>query len=319
MVDARLEVLIIAKDRFRRVLRGINRTVTQVREGVRRLDRTRTRRLNLTFTKLRTRIRQVAVAVRTLGQRVRAINRATVGRLIAGFRTLRGTTDAAARSAGVLRGALAPFIGAAALVIGIISATRVLAGFGQQMAAVRAITGATEQQFALLENEARRLGATTRFTAQQAADGLEFLARAGFSAEDATEALEGTLNLASAGMLDLASSADIVSNVIQQFGLDTAETNRVVDVLAVTAANSNTNVFQLGEAFKFVGPIARALNISVEDTSELLGLLGNAGIQASNAGAGLRRAFFGLINTTPKAAKALATLGLTTKDVQLTG
>lgn len=319
MVDARLEVLIVAKDQFRRVLRGINDTVNRVRIGVRALNRERTNRLNRGFVTLRDRIRQVGASLQVLGQRLRAINRVTFGRAIAGFRALRASMRGATAQAGALRGALAPFIGAAALILGIISATRVLAGFGQQMAAVRAITGATEQQFALLEEEARRLGATTRFTAQQAADGLEFLARAGFSAEDATEALEGTLNLASAGMLDLASSADIVSNVIQQFGLDTSETNRVVDVLATTAANSNTNVFQLGDAFKFVGPIARALNITVEDTSELLGQLGNAGIQASNAGAGLRRAFFGLINTTPKAEKALAALGLTTEDVRLTG
>jgi TP901 family phage tail tape measure protein len=319
MVDARLEVLIVAKDQFRRVLRGINETVNRVRTGVRALNRERTNRLQTAFVTLRNRARQVGAAIQVLGQRLRAINRVTFGRAIAGFRALRASMRGATAQAGALRGALAPFIGAAALILGIISATRVLAGFGQQMAAVRAITGATEQQFALLEEEARRLGATTRFTAQQAADGLEFLARAGFSAEDATEALEGTLNLASAGMLDLASSADIVSNVIQQFGLDTDQTNRVVDVLATTAANSNTNVLQLGDAFKFVGPIARALNIDVEDTSELLGLLGNAGIQASNAGAGLRRAFFGLINTTPKAEKALAELELTTEDVRLTG
>jgi len=187
------------------------------------------------------------------------------------------------------------FARTAASVVGIGSAIFALQGsvgvirdFGQAMSTVSAVSGGTAEEIQAIRNETKRLGSTTRFTATQAAEGVTFLARAGFSAAQSLEAVEGTLLLAQAGALDLGRAADIASNILTGFGLDAAKTNRVVDVLAFTANNANTNVEQLGEAMKFAAPIAAGLNLSVSDTSAAIGALSDAGIQATLAGTGLR-------------------------------
>lgn len=196
------------------------------------------------------------------------------------------------------------------------NAIKQIAAFEQAMQNVRAVTkGITEQEFAALNEEARRLGATTVFSATEAAGGLEFLARAGFDANEQLAALEGTLNLAAAGGLGLAEAADIASNVLSGFALDTAEAGRVADVLASTAANSNTSVLQLGEALSFVAPVAAAFGQSIEESSAALGVLGNAGLQASTAGTGLRRVLAVLGTRSDKTAKLLDKLGLTFDQV----
>lgn len=200
---------------------------------------------------------------------------------------------------------------------GIGTSVRLLADFGQAMSTVRAITGATEQQFVALSEEAQRLGATTRFTATQAADGLTFLARAGFTADEALGAIEGTLQLAQAGGLGLARAADIASNVLQGFRLDVDQTARVVDVLALAANSSNTNVTQLGDALSFVAPIAAGLGIPVEETTAAIGALSNAGIQASRAGTGLQRILSALVSPTARTRDILRSLGLTVDDVRV--
>ncbi len=315
MVDARLEVLIVARNQIRGTLNEVQGQIDRLRGSAQRLNQTRTTRVQGEFARLRDQIRQAEAQLVVARSRVGQLNRARLATLNAQIRATGMAASGAAVGVRALVRALAPFIGAAAIVIGLIRTVGVLAQFEQQMAAVAAITGATGAEFAALEGEARRLGATTRFTASQAAEGLEFLARAGFESADAVQALEGTLNLASAGMLDLGEAADIASNIITQFALAASETTSIADILALTAASANTNVRQLGDAFKFVGPVARSLNITVEDTSALLGALGNAGIQASNAGAGLRRVLVGLTNTTPKSEAALKTLGLTVADI----
>ena len=197
-----------------------------------------------------------------------------------------------------------------------LGAIKQIAQFEQAMANVRAVTkGITEVEFKNLQEEARRLGATTVFSATEAAGGLEFLARAGFDANEQLAALEGTLNLAAAGGLGLAEAADIASNVLSGFNLDTSEAGRVADVLAAAAANSNTSVLQLGQALQFVAPVAAAFGVTLEDTSAALGILGNAGLQASTAGTGLRRVLAVLGTRSDKTSKLLAKLGLTFDDV----
>jgi TP901 family phage tail tape measure protein len=164
----------------------------------------------------------------------------------------------------------------------------ILKDFGQAMSTVQAVTGATVEQMAALTAEARRLGATTRFSATEAADGMGYLARAGFTANETLMAIEGTLKLAQAGGLDLARSADIASNVLSGFNLKAAETGRIVDILAKAASSSNTDVNQLGEALKFAAPTAVALGIGVEETVAVIGKLSDAGIQAGLAGRGFQ-------------------------------
>ena len=191
--------------------------------------------------------------------------------------------------------------------------------FEDTMQSVRAVTeqntGFTIQAFRGMQEEARKLGAVTRFTASEAATGLKFLAMAGFTAEEATESLVHTLRLAQAGALDLGRAADIVSNIMTAFGADTSETQRFVDVLAKTAASANTNIEQLGQGMKFVAPLAAGLGISLEQTAGAMAILSNAGLQGSMAGTGARMMMVGLADESNKSYKALKKFGIGFEDL----
>lgn len=217
---------------------------------------------------------------------------------------------------GVVRGFLA--IGAAvAGVQGLQGAIRTVADFSQEMSTVRAVTGATADEFNRLQLEARRLGVSTRFSATQAAEGMTFLSRAGFTVAETLEATESTLLLAQAGALGLGEAADIASNVMRGFRLEVDQTNRIVDVLSFTANNANTTVSQLGEAMSFAAPVAAGLGVSLEETAAAIAVLSDAGIQGSRAGTGLTRVFIGLENPTARARDILRELGLTAEDVRV--
>lgn len=187
--------------------------------------------------------------------------------------------------------------------------------FEDSLAAVGAVTRASDKEMLSLEKTARSLGATTRFSASQAAEGMRFLGMAGFETSDIIEAMPGLLDLAVAGALELGSAADITSNIMSGFGLEAEEAARVADVLAGASSSANTNVEQLGEGMKFVAPVAAALGISVEDTAAAMGVLSDAGLQGSMAGTGLRRVLSELANTTPQAQKALESYGLTVEQL----
>lgn len=160
--------------------------------------------------------------------------------------------------------------------------------FEQSMNKVSAISGATGADFDNLRNKAKELGATTSFSASQAAEGMSFLAMAGFETNEIVSAMPGVLNLAAAGNMDLATSADIASNILTGFGMTAEESNRMVDILAKTFTSSNTNLVQLGEAMKYVAPVAHGFGVSVEETAAIVGMLSDAGIQSSMAGTTLR-------------------------------
>ena len=177
---------------------------------------------------------------------------------------------------------------------GITASVRILANFSQEMSTVRAVTGATETQFQSLREEAKRLGSETRFSATQAAEGMTFLARAGFETEEVLSSIGDVLNLAQAGALDLGRAADITSNVLQGFGLAAGEAGRVVDVLALTANSANTDVEQLGQAMSFLAPAAKAVGVPLELAAAAVAALSDAGIQATRAGTGLRQIFIQL-------------------------
>lgn len=206
--------------------------------------------------------------------------------------------------------------------IGAIIATtfsvNLLRNFSQEMSTVQAVTNATEEEFESLRKEAERLGSTTRFTATQAAEGMTFLARAGFETNEVLQTVEGTLRLAQAGALDLGSAADIASNVLQGFRLSVDQTGRVVDVMAKTANSANTNVLQLGGAMSFVAPVAAGLGVSIEETAAAIGALSNAGIQGERAGTGLRRVLAELETPGTTLQKIFKELGIDQEDVRIT-
>ena len=220
------------------------------------------------------------------------------------------------RIRGVATLAFSGFLG----VGGLTAVTRTLSQFQTEISRVTALVSAQNPNslggaMGALTERARELGATTIFTATQAAEGMRFLTLAGFEANEVYTAIGPTLNLAAAGMLDLGTAADITSNIMAAFSLEASEVDGVVDALAFTAARTNTNITQLGQAMKFVGPVAGALGINVEDTAVALGILGNSGLQATLAGTGLRRVMSGILGPSKEAMGVFESLGVTQQQL----
>jgi TP901 family phage tail tape measure protein len=188
------------------------------------------------------------------------------------------------------------------------------ANFEQGMARVKAISGATDTEFAQLSKTAKDLGASTQFSATQAAEALSYLSMAGFKTEQSIKALPSVLNLAAAGQMDLGRSADIVSNIMTGFGVSADDTGHAVDVLVKTMTTANTDLPMLGDAMKYVAPVASSLGISMEDTATAVAKMSDAGIQGSMAGTALRAALLQLNSPTGAAAKEMEKLGLNVKD-----
>jgi TP901 family phage tail tape measure protein len=177
------------------------------------------------------------------------------------------------------------------------------------------------EAFQQLEEVAKRVGGTTEFTASQSAQALEFLAMAGFNAQQSMAALPPLVDLATAGNLDLARASDIATDTLGAFGLATKDaaqlaTNlgRVNDVLAFTANSANTNIETMFEAFKTAGPVANAAGASIEQTASMIGVLANAGLKGEQAGTMMRNMLLRLQAPPTEAAKALNKLGVTTAD-----
>lgn len=204
--------------------------------------------------------------------------------------------------------------GIAAVGAGLTSAFNQAREFEQSMADVSAITGATGETLQGLSDLARDMGATTAFSAREAAEGIQFLGMAGFDTNDIMDALPSTLNLASAAGMELGAAADIASNIMSGMGMTADELGGVVDKLAQTSRNANTDVGMLGEAFKMVGPTASAAGVDFDDVTTSLGLLANAGLQGSIGGTSLNSALRAMINPSKEAAKQAKELGLTFQD-----
>ena len=164
----------------------------------------------------------------------------------------------------------------------------VVADFEAEMNRVRALTSAVSVEFRKLEELAKELGSTTQFSARQAAGGMAFLAQAGFKTNEILGAMPATLRLAAAAQLDLASSADIVSNVMAGFGIKTEDLGSAVDVLTQAFTSANTDLIQLGQAMKLAGPVAKRFGLTFEETAAAIALMGNAGFQSTLAGTALR-------------------------------
>lgn len=187
-----------------------------------------------------------------------------------------------------------------------------------RMSGVQAITRASRIEMEAMDARARRLGATTMRFAQEAAHGMRQFAQAGFTATEAIAAIEGALNLSIAGTVDMGVAVEITANAVRGFNLEAEEAGRVADVLAVAATRSNTTIALLGEAMRYVAPVAASVGMEIETTAAAIGILGNAGIKGSMAGASLRRVVSSLVNPTSGARKAMASLNLSTKDLNPT-
>lgn len=188
--------------------------------------------------------------------------------------------------------------------------------FQKAMNRVTAVSGATGDEIEKLKAQAKELGATTQFSASQAADAMGFLAMAGFDANKIMGAMPGTLQLAASAQLDLAKSADIVSNVLTGYNMDVKQLSRVNDVLVKTFTSTNTDLVQLGEAMKYAGPVASAAGVKFEESAAAIGLMGNAGIQASMAGTSLRGAISRMLAPTKQMRSLMQEAGLVFTDAQ---
>ncbi len=197
----------------------------------------------------------------------------------------------------------------------LLGAVETAAKFEASMSKVQAITRANSEEIGRLTAEARRLGETTQFSAQQSAEAMSYLGMAGWNTEQIIAGMPGLLALAAAGGTDLARTADIVSDDLTAFGLSADKAGHMADVFAVTATRTNTNVEMIGETMKYAAPVARAFGASMEETAALTGIMANAGVKASQAGASLRAGFMRLAGPPKKASKAMDELGISLSDV----
>lgn len=202
--------------------------------------------------------------------------------------------------------------GAAIFGVGV-AAVKVSGDFEESMNAVRAVSGATGKDFDDLRNLAKKMGSETAFSATEAANGMEYLAMAGMNTEQVLATIPNALSLAAAGSIDLAQSADILSNIMSGLGLAAEDSARAADVLAATAAGANTDIASLGEAMKYAAPVAKTMGYSLEETAASVGILGNAGIAAGQAGTSLR-AIMSRIAADSGAKKTLEGLGVAATD-----
>lgn len=188
--------------------------------------------------------------------------------------------------------------------------------FEATMSKVQALSGATYTQMRQLEEQARELGKTTVFSASQAADAQAFLAMAGYDVNQILASMPGLLNLAAAGKLELGRAADITTNIMSAFGLEAEKTGHAADVLAAASANANTNVEQMGEAIKYLGPVANSLGWGLEESAAAVMVLSNAGIQGSMAGQAFASSLSRLAKPTREMENVMKKLGVSFFDAE---
>jgi hypothetical protein len=187
-------------------------------------------------------------------------------------------------------------------------AVKTFAEFEQSMAKVNAVSGATATQFKALNQLAKDLGASTRFTATEVADLMLNYSKLGFSASEIEAMTGATLNLALATGEDLAKSAEVAGSTLRAFGLDADQMLRVTDVMAKSFSSSALDLDRFSESMKYVAPVAAAAGISLEEASAMLSILANNGIKGSQAGTSLRRIITDLGSTGGNVAGAIGNL-----------
>lgn len=223
-----------------------------------------------------------------------------------GFKSIGGTLTSAGSK--LTKGLTMPIVGAGA------AAVKTTADFDSSMSKVSAVSGAVGKDFDALRSKAREMGATTKFSASDAADAMNYMAMAGWKTNDMLDGISGIMNLAAASGEDLATTSDIVTDALTAFGKSAEDSGRLADIMAAASSNANTNVAMMGESFKYVAPVAGALGYSMEDTSVAIGLMANAGIKASQGGTALRTVLTNLSKPTDEMAMAMDALGVSLSD-----
>lgn len=195
-----------------------------------------------------------------------------------------------------------------------VAAAKVGGDFEEQMSRVKAISGATGKSFDELRQQAVDLGAKTVFSAKESAAGMENLASAGFSAQEIMKAMPGLLDLAAVSGGDVALASENTATALRGFGLEASEAGHVADVFARAAADTNAEVGDMGEALKYVAPVANSMGISLEETAAAIGIMSDAGIKGSQAGTTLRGALSRLARPTKAMQDTMDNLGVSFYD-----
>ncbi len=207
-----------------------------------------------------------------------------------------------------------PLIAGGVLSAGLGFAVKRAADFESSMKRVKALSGATNEEFQSLSQTARELGASTVYSATQSSEAMQFLSMAGYRANEQIDAMPGLLDLAAASQEELGTTADIVSNIISGFNLQAKESSRIADVLTNQTTGLKRYSLEMGDAMKFAAPMSAALGIAIEETSAAIGVLGDAGIKGGMAGRNLNIIISRLTDPPKEAAKALEQLGVSVLD-----
>lgn len=196
------------------------------------------------------------------------------------------------------------------------AAVKTTADFDSGMSAVQAISGATGDDLEALRDKALEMGSKTAFSASEAAAAMEYMAMAGWTTEDMLAGIEGVMAAAAASGEDLALTSDIVTDGLTAFGLSAKDSAHFADVLVKAGNSANTSVSMMGETFKYAGAVCGTLGISIEDAAIATGLMGNAGIKASQAGTALRSGLTNLIKPTDQMAAAMEKYGVSVQTTE---
>lgn len=251
---------------------------------------------------------------------VKKLNKEKIDKLVGGLKQA-GEIAGKTLVAGLKAAAAAmAAIGAGAVATGkwIKDSLNVYADYEDSMKQVQATMGLVgeegEEAFQKLSQAAKDAGASTRFSASESADALNYLALAGYDAEQAIDALPGVLTLAAAGGMDLAKASDLVTDSMAALGLEISDMDSYMDMMARTSQKSNTNVEQLGEGILVAGATMKNAGQDLDTLNVMLGVLANRGIKGAEGGTKLRNIIMSLTSPTSAAAKELQSLGISVTD-----
>ena len=230
-------------------------------------------------------------------------NSATASQKINGLSSAMGTVGGA-----LTKSVTVPLVGVGA------AALKVATDFEQGMSNVKAISGATGEEFDALRDKAIELGGSTVYSATEVAGAMTEMAKAGWSSQQIMDGMSGVLDAASASGENLATVSTIVADAVTGFGLAASDSTRVADLLAQAANSGTIGVSDLGESFKYIAPLAQTMGFSIEDTTTAITALSTAGIKGSQAGTALRGMFTRMIKPTDQVAAAMEDLGITLTD-----
>ena len=220
--------------------------------------------------------------------------------------------------ASTVAGGVTKAIGVAGAALAALTSAVVKLGteYEAQMSRVQAISGATAEQLEALDALAIELGRETAFSATETAAGMENLASAGFAVNEIMAAMPGLLDLAAVSGGDVAAASEVAASTIRAFGLEASNAGHVANVFARAAADTTAEVQDMGEAMKYVAPVASAMGLSLEETAAAIGIMSDAGVQGSQAGTALRGALSRLAKPTKVMKETMDALGVSFYDSQ---